>query len=78
MELLVGAVFSRAANDLTANRSGRWTWPNGTEQSLADHLQHWPHYKNANGMSFTQMIQLHDDHHDLIGPISGTQLNAHR
>ena len=77
MELLVGAGYSRVGSDLTANRSGRWTWPKGTEASLRTHMQGWPHHVDTSSMTFQNLILLHDQHHDVIGPVSGAQLHAH-
>lgn len=46
-------------------RRARWTWPG----NLRTHLQGPPHYMNTSGMTFSRMVQVHDSHHDRIGPV---------
>lgn len=39
------------------------TWPGDTEASLREHLKGEPHFVNTDGMSFQQMVELHDTWH---------------
>lgn len=71
--------YSRQSSySYSGGTAARWTWPGGTQSSLADHLSDWPHYTDASGMSYSQMQGLHDRHHDQIGPVSAAQLRANR
>lgn len=58
-----------------ARASGRWTVAGGIG-NIDNHLRGWPHFVDPSGMSLSQKLAIHDQHHDRIGPVSGRQLRA--
>jgi len=59
---------TRPASSATFYRQ-RWTVAGGNS-NIANHLSSPPHNFNVRSMTRTQMFQLHDSHHDRIGPVS--------
>ena len=69
--------FTRSTSYRTGGYMPTWTVAGG-DHNVSNHLSGWPHYIDTSGMSHTQMMMVHDQHHNQIGPVSDRQLAVHR
>ena len=61
--------FTYRSSPRTTYYRQRWTVAGGN-QNIVAHLSNYPHNFNVTGMTYDQMFELHDRHHDQIGPVS--------
>lgn len=66
------------ANDFTVLKKvqGQWTVVGGDE-NIRNHMEGYPHFVDTSGKTNRELFDLHDAHHNQIGPVTKTQIDSY-